>query len=432
MALSRTARPLLTLALLAAGRVAAQDRDAFEGPPIRYSETLPDDAVTRLNRLVAGRADEMRGWDERRRLAWVLDQLGVPAASQLLVFSKTSLQRQDIGPGHPRALFFSDDAYVGWVPGGMMEITVFDPVLGATFYQIDPSARGPLAQRSAECLLCHRAHESAPSLRARSVFPDRQGEPLGGSSAANIEPSTPLEARWGGWYVTGRPGMLRHRGNVTGDTLEALSGAPAGRVLAELPAAANPGLYPRPTSDVVALLVHDHQVHVHNVLLSAALQSRLALHRWPFMREVLRLPADAPPAGSCLVVLDSQARKVTDALLCVGESAFPEDGVGGHGDFEAAYRAGRRPDPLGRSLRDLDLSTRLFRYRCSPLVYAESFRAMPEELRSRVLRRLADGLSAKVAPEGFQHLPDAERRAIREILEATLPGFPAIAAKAGR
>ena len=418
---------------LAASALPAQERDAFEEPPIRYSATEPNDAVTRLNRAIGDRADEIRAWPARRRLEWVLAQLGVAPESQILVFGKTSLQRRIISPSNPRALYFSDDAYVGWVPGGMMEVTVFDPVLGATFYQIDPEVPGPLIRRSGECLLCHKAHESTPTLRARSIFAAADGEPLGGSSSANIEPSTPLAERWGGWYVTGRAGAaFRHRGNVTGESTEVLAAAPRGEVLASLPASAHPEAYPCPTSDVVALLVHDHQVHVHNVLLAASQQSRLALQRWPVMREVLRLPPDAPPSGSCVVVLDSQARKVTDALLCVGESAFPAGGVGGHGAFEAAYRAGRRPDAQGRALRDLDLTTRLFRHRCSPLVYAESFRSMPDELRSRVLRRLSEGLSAEVAPEGFRHLPDAERRAIREILAATLPGFPASAEKVSR
>lgn len=426
MALPLGRRLLPALTALIAASAWAQEADPFEAPPLSYSATAPDDAAARLNRAFGERADEIRAWPARRRLEWVLGQLGISPASQLLVFGKTSLQRRLISPSNPRALFFSDDAYVGWVPGGMMEVTVFDPVLGATFYQVDPEDTGPLLRRSGECLLCHKVHESTPTLRARSIFPDAEGEPLGGSGMANVDPRTPLADRWGGWYVTGRPGELRHRGNITFVAADLSSGVvPRGRVLDALPASAHPENYPRPGSDIVALLVHDHQVHVHNVLLAASQQSRIALHRWPVMREVLHLPSDAPPSGSCLVVLESQARKVTDALLCVGEAAFPSDGIGGHGEFEAAYRAGRRPDPQGRALRDLDLRTRLYRYRCSPLVYAESFRSMPRELRSRVLSRLAEGLSAEVAPDGFRHLPDAERRAIREILAATLPDFPA-------
>lgn len=76
----------------------------------------------------------------------------------MLVFSKTSLQRERISPARPRAIYFSDDAYVGWVQyGRVLEISAVDPRQGAIFYT--------LAQRMAEqprfvrdrgdCLACH-------------------------------------------------------------------------------------------------------------------------------------------------------------------------------------------------------------------------------------------------------------------------------------
>ena len=79
----------------------------------------------------------------------------------------------------------------------------------------------------------------------------------------------------------------------------------------------------------------------------------------------------------------------------------------------------------GRALRDLDLKTRLFRYRCSPLIYSASFRGFPPELRTLVLARLADILRAEAPPADYAYLPAAERRAIAEILAATLPDLPA-------
>ena len=420
---------LLAAALALPGSLGAQNHEPFEDPPINYSAALPVDAVSRLNAAAARQAEEIRGWPARRRLRWLLEQLQVPVESQLLVFSKTSLQRALISPVNPRALYFSDDAYVGWVPGGAMEITVFDPVLGATFYVVDAQQpeTAPLIARSPECLLCHAHHDHTPSLRARSVFPDAAGEPLSGSGSSNIEPGTPLEERWGGWYVTGRTPGLRHRGNVTGKTPEDFTAESGLRGVAQptLPPGPDGARYPRATSDIVALLMHDHQVHVHNVLCTANQEARLALHRWPAMRELLQLPADSPPAGSCLVVLNSQAGKVIEALLCKGEAVFPAEGVQGDGAFEKVYAASRRADGRDRSLRDLDLRTRLLKYRCSPLIYARTFEAMPKELRAVLLRRLSVGLlAAEPAPE-FTHLPADERKAIHEILTATLPGLPA-------
>jgi hypothetical protein len=420
---------LFAAALALPGTLAAQHHEPFEDPPINYSATVPVDAVSRLNAAAAKQAEEIRGWPARRRLRWLLEQLQVPVESQLLVFGKTSLQRALISPTNPRALYFSDEAYVGWVPGGAVEITVFDPVLGATFYVVDAQQpeTAPLIARSPECLLCHAHHDHTPSLRTRSVFPDAAGEPLAGSGSANVEPATPLAERWGGWYVTGRTAGLRHRGNVTGQTTEDFTGDAGlrGEVRATLPPDPDGARYPRATSDIVALLMHDHQVHVHNVLCAANQQARIALFRWPAMRELLQLPADSAPAGSCLVVLNSQAEKVIAALLCRGEAAFPAGGVQGDGAFEKVYAATRRADTRDRSLRDLDLRTRLFKYRCSPLIYARTFEAMPKELRTVVLRRLSVGLRAAQPAQEFAHLPADERQAIHEILTATLPELPA-------
>ncbi|MGA0133198.1 MAG: hypothetical protein ACO3ND_02450 [Opitutales bacterium] len=421
-------RALCLAAILSAAPARAQDHDDFEDPPISYSATKPDDAVTQLNAAFAAQAEEIRGWPARRRVRWVLDRLEVPVESQLLVFSKTSLQRSLIGPDNPRALFFSDEAYVGWVPGGGIEITVFDPKLGATFYLLDAkeSLPKPLFVRSQECLLCHKRHERTPGLRTRSVYPAKDGEPLSGSGSANIEPATPLGERWGGWYVTGTPGALRHRGNVTGARAEEFEGEQglSSPLLPDLKGLVETRRYPLGTSDVIALIIHDHQVHVHNVISTANQQARVALHRWPAMRAVLGLPKDAAPAGSCLAQLSSQAERLIEALLCRDEAPFPEGGIKGDGVFEAIYAKSRKADSKGRSLRDLDLTGRLFKYRCSPLIYSKSFGWLPKEVRDLTLVRLSAGLRAANPPPAFAHLPADERKSIHEILSETLPDLP--------
>jgi len=176
---------------------------------------------------------------------------------------------------------------------------------------------------------------------------------------------------------------------------------------------------------VVPMLLHDHQVHVHNVISTALQDARIALHRWPAMRKILGLPDDAPPQGSCVVVFESQAEKLIDALLCRDEAPWPADPLRSDGVFAAAYAKTRKPDPQGRSLRDLDLRTRLFRYRCSPLIYSESFTHLPRPLRETTLLRLSAGLRAFPPAPAFGHLGQDERVAIHEILTATLPDLPA-------
>jgi hypothetical protein len=407
----------------------AQQVEPFEEPPINYSATPTNDRATAISAKFQSRAMEIRSMPAKKRLQWLLNELGVPVESQIFVFSKTSLQRDLINPEAPRVLYFSDEAYIGWSPTGAFEVAVFDAKLGATFYIFEPHAtkEEPLLARSGDCLLCHSRHEHTPSLRTRSVFPDANGEPLSGSGSSNIAPSTPLAERWGGWYVTGTKAPFEHRGNLTGKKIDDFEGPSAQptRNLLSLEGVVDTRRYLLKTSDVVPLLMHDHQVHVHNVLSTANQDARIALHRWPAMREILGLPKDAPPQGSCVVVFDSQAEKVIDALLCRDEAAWPAGGIQGDGVFAPAYAKTRKSDPKGRSLRDLDLQTRLFRYRCSPLIYSESFATLPKELHDIILLRLSAGLRAFPPSPSFGHLPDDERAAIHEILSATLPNLPA-------
>ena len=406
-----------------------QQVEPFEEPPINYSATPTNDRATAISAKFQSRAMEIRSMPAKKRLQWLLAELGVPVESQIFVFSKTSLQRDLINPEAPRVLYFSDEAYIGWSPTGAFEVAVFDAKLGATFYVFEPHAtkEEPLLARSGDCLLCHSRHEHTPSLRTRSVFPDANGEPLSGSGSSNIAPSTPLAERWGGWYVTGTKAPFEHRGNLTGKKIDDFEGPAAQptRNLLSLEGVVDTRRYLLKTSDVVPLLMHDHQVHVHNVLSKANQDARIALHRWPAMREILGLPKDAPPQGSCLVVFDSQAEKVLDALLCRDEAAWPAGGIQGDGVFAPAYAKTRKQDAKGRSLRDLDLQTRLFRYRCSPLIYSESFATLPKELHDIILLRLSSGLRAFPPSPSFGHLPDDERAAIHEILSATLPNLPA-------
>ena len=407
----------------------AQQAEPFEEPPINYSATQTNDRATAINAAFQSRADEIRSMPAKKRLKWLLDELGVPVESQMLVFSKTSMQRDLINPETPRVLYFSDEAYVGWSVTGSFEVSVFDAKLGTTFYLFDQHAAKdvPLLERSGDCLLCHSRHEHTPTLRTRSIYPDGNGEPLSGSGGANIAPSTPLAERWGGWYVTGTKAPFEHRANLTGkkaDDFEGPNALPT-RNLATLDGVVDTHRYLLKTSDVIPMLMHDHQVHVHNVLSTANQDARIALHRWPAMREILGLPKDAPPQGSCVVVFDSQAEKILDALLCRDEAAWPYGGIQSDGVFASAYAKTRKPDARGRSLRDLDLQTRLFRYRCSPLIYSQSFATLPRELRDIVLLRLSSGLRAFPPSPSFGHLADAERVAIHEILTQTMPDLPA-------
>ena len=81
-------------------------------------------------------------------------------------------------------------------------------------------------------------------------------------------------------------------------------------------------------------------------------------------------------------------------------------------------------DKQGRSLRQFDLSTRLFKYPCSYLIYSKAFDGMPADVREYVLRRVYDVLTGEDQSPEFAHLSAADRTAIREILVETKPNLP--------
>lgn len=404
--------------------------DDFERPPIDYSASAPDNAVERLQRrLDAGTAaldrDGTTGYLES-----VLDALRVPVSSQTLVFSKTSLQQQRIRPGNPRALYFNDDVYVGYVRSGdVVEVSVADPKLGAVFYTLDQTAteRPRFVRQTDDCLICHGGSQTRgiPGHVIRSVYPDASGQPLFSAGSHRVDHSTPLEQRWGGWYVTGRHGTATHLGNVTyrarpeGDAAVDTSGLNVDDVSDRF----NPQGYLAPDSDLVALSVLAHQAHAHNVITRASFDARTALHREAALNRELGEP-EGHRWPSTETVLDAATAALVECFLMCDEAGLPAP-ITGTTRFAAEFAAAGPRDPEGRSLRDLDLETRLFRHPCSFLVYSESFDALPDQVRTRFWARMHTILSGQDRSGRFDHLSTDDRTAIRQILAATKPGAPA-------
>src|SRR6185437_12589492 len=111
---------------------------AIDEAPFNYSKAEPQNALSELRKKVADGAVKL-AWDaEYGYLPALLEALQVPVSSQMLVFSKTSMQRDRISPQNPRALYFNDDVYVGWIPGApLMEVSIADPKLGGVFYSLE-------------------------------------------------------------------------------------------------------------------------------------------------------------------------------------------------------------------------------------------------------------------------------------------------------
>jgi len=416
---------VVSLGLWAGGSALAQD---FEQEPIRYSNSKPDNCVSRLiDRVQSG--ETMLQHDARfGYLKSLLAELDVPVSSQMLVFSKTSLQRHRIGPRTPRALYFNDEVYVGFCQEGeVLEISTADPQLGTVFYTLDQQGepRPHFRRQFDTCLICHGSSQTkeVPGHVVRSVLADATGFPILSSGTYRIDQTSPLARRWGGWYVTGTHGDQRHLGNLIArpraepETVDNSAGLNR-TSLDDRVDAAN---YLSGHSDIVALMVLEHQTDAHNYITRANFLTRQATHYQQSLNRELGEPEDRvwdstksriKNAGEPLVeyLLFSEEAKLTSPIR--GTSGFAEEFV----------QRGPR-DSRGRSLRDFDLATRLFKYPCSYLVYSPSFAALPPEVKTYVSRRMHEVLSGRDTSTKFAHLSAADRQAIREILDETLPSW---------
>jgi hypothetical protein len=401
--------------------VSAQFFNDFDQPPHDYWTAEMHDPMTELLRSVDA-GDVNLGHDPGLPLVRrLLAELEIPVDSQTLVFSRTSLQRGVVSPGNPRAIYFNEETYLGWMPGGRVEIASSDPERGAVFFfQRELERRdGPLFVRDKVCIQCHAgsATNFLPGLLGKSVFPDGRGRSLKSiDSFERVGHEVPLRERWGGWYVSGAHDGLRHMGNSL-----AKRGAGGVELIreakADLGKLFDQSKYPVGGSDVIALLVLDHQISMHFELMEAHYIARQAL---------ADLGAEAKPIPAEVAAeIDSAAERVVGYLLFQNEADLGETAVGGAESFRKTFLANRRVDTEGRSLKDFQLQGQLFKHRCSYMIYSKSFTGLPKVLKRAIYRRLKEVLGAEEAVDGYGYLADAERAAILEILKATLPGFVA-------
>ncbi len=418
--------PLALAALcLAPVRSAAQNVPDYEKPPVAYSATKPTELITRLQQRIE--AGELRfAGSEREILAALLREVKVPVESQIMVFSRTSLQRGRIRPSQPRALYFSDSMYIGWVPGGLMEVASVDPQLGPVFYAFDPHAKAQKFERDADCLRCHGGAfvRDVPDVLVRSVFPDAGGEPLLRHGSEVVDDETPFERRWGGWYVTGYTGQVHHRGNAFArEQAEQLIFDLSDTRPTELSAFFDVSRYLAPTSDVVALLVFEHQMTVQNALTHAAHSCRKMLEYQRALQVAMKDPlTDEPAYDSVKSVFAGAVDSIVDKLLFRHAAPLPA-GVTGDAAFQKAFAAAAKRAPSGDSLRDLQLRDRVFALRCSYMIHSATFAALPPQLKTRVLERLRAVLKGNDPRGRYAYLPADERARIAAVLAATLPEF---------
>lgn len=412
---------MLFSCLWLAGQIFAAD--PWELPPLRYSEQEAQDPIATLAKRLADDPHAIPAGHPLERLRFVLKTLQIDEESQILVFSKTSKQNDLITPITPRALYFSENAYVGYVPGGDIEVISHDPILGPVFYVIGnrPGAQQPtITRENGECFSCHATArtENVPGVLVRSVYPDHKGLPQLEHGSFLTTHSSPIPERWGGYYVTGRS-SLPHLGNRTfGKDFDPLKPGPTPQ-WKTLDGQINTKRYLRPTSDIVALMVLEHQCRVLNQLQAASQQ----FQRFLWLRRTINPRASAADATS-REHLEHAARPIVDLLFFKDEAPLGEDGIEGDPAFQRAYtrRFPRCSD--GRSLADFQLYKRLFKYPCSPMVHSECFRHLPAPLRETIIRRMHRILTTLPAPDNQPQVPASARPKILHILEETLEGWP--------
>jgi len=403
-------------ALLSAGASGAEPvtfRD-FDAPPHNYRQRTPADRFTRMkDDLESGRI-ALDQSSERGFMISLLRALDVPVSSQMLVFSTTSLQLRLITPSNPRALFFNDEIYLGYIPGGRVEVLSLDSELGAIFsiFDIPRDGRAMRIERSEKCMNCHGGADSAyiPGLVMKSVVPGQRGGSLIAFRIEQTGHGIPFEQRFGGWYVTGKPGVASELANVVGR----FSNGTLVKQRIEPGTLFDFARYPAATSDVLPQLLLEHQAGFVNRVVEASYRARTALHA----------------SGGKLTPehereFDEQAQIVTRYILFADEVPLPEGGAESDGEFRNEFQNANRPRAEAGSLRELDFRTRLLKRRCSYMIYSPVFQGLPPPMKQRIYRRLGEALDSEKPDAEYAYLPGDEKRAIRAILKATLTDLPA-------
>ena len=395
--ISLVATLAVSVSVLMAQRSGVFDQ-SMNHPAIKYSTSDSNTVVDQLNRELADGSATLLFDEKTGYLKSVLELLKIPVESQVLVYTQTSQQAQHITMTNPRAIYFNDEASVGYIPGaGMLEIVAQDAVLGSIFYVIHQDAAAARRfGREQQCLRCHLSWDTlgVPGMSVLSTFPRASERDY--ANGFFVDHYRPIRERWGGWYVTGKRVPPQHMGNLPLIMPKPPAVPPGGRE--SLAGQFDLTAYLAPYSDIVALMVLEHQAHFTNLVTRATWEARL---------------------GNGLRIAEA-ADTLADYMLFVDEAPITEGPIVGSSGFTEVFTARGKKDALGRSLRELDLTTRLQRYPLSYMIYSPQFQALPAAPKNLVMGRVNDVLSGKIGGPKYAHLTPAIRTAIAEILRATL------------
>jgi len=387
---------------------------------IQYSTATPNNVVVDVNRRLQN-GELQFAYDGRSGyLQSALAALQLPIDSQLLVFSRTSLQGRRIGEQNPRALYFNDRVALGWVRGGdLLEVAAHDQTNGIVFYSLEQKApetasAAPQFKREFICLGCHMTGNTL-NVPGLLMFSTTRAEPTQFSGIPrHIDQTDSLNKRFGGWFVTGSAGSVAHMGNQAA----ALDARPT-REIATVDGLFDAEGYRTLSSDIVAHLVLTHQAGMINLLTRAGWEARAADPKQ-------HAPFTSSPEQDARIaaVMDGIASEVVDYLLFVDEAKLT-DNVHGTSGFAERFSASGPKDRKGRSLYELDLTHRLMKYPCSYLIYSPAFDALPPMVKEPIYKRMWAILSGQEQDQRYRAvLSNADRQAIVEILRDTKKDLP--------
>jgi hypothetical protein len=410
-------------------------------PAIDYSGPARQNRVWRMQEKIDSGELKLQ-WEPRwGYLRSLLKALDIDLSTQTMVFSKTSLQISHISEKTPRAIYFNDDTYIGWVQNSeYLEIAAVDDQLGVIFFGFhNRRDASPLLDREGgRCLTCHDTYSmmggGVPRVMVMSAPVDHETDTRAkGSSATEVDDRTPISERWGGWYLSGwyLPGKdgkpVAHFGNLPLRTDSVADGGAQIRAL--IPTRDNRGnlagffeteAYLTDKSDVVALLVLEHQTLAQNLITRVLFKVHQVLPQ-----EAGK--AKAPKSWSTLSPEKQQELKpviepLVRALFFADAAPLAGQVITSSGFTERFARRGPR-DSEGRSLRDLQVDQRLFRHRLSYMIYTDSYKALPVYAREYIESRIVEVLQGRDQTGLSDSLDPAERAEISQILVDTLPRF---------
>ena len=408
---------LLALSLISLACLpAAIGQKFYELDPINYSESQAEDVISDY----FANAENATSWQREGPSGYLsafLEAFDIPAVSQTLVFSKTSLQADRIHPKNPRAIYYNDDIYVGWVPNSdLLEISVSSPKTGTNFYTVAPSDGFPkLTRQTHDCLRCHGGSftRDVPGHLVRSVYPDSDGQPIFKAGTHFTDQSTPLEDRWGGWLVSRSP--MKHMGNTIFQETDRGADQGTSFTLKDVP---NNG-YLANGSDIVSLLILGHQTQLHTLMADLTIKTRRALHDQKVMDELLQ--RNEALSDSTRSRIKHAADKVLKCMFFVDEIDLPKIDLS-RSAFAKVFTERGPKDSKERSLYQLRMDGRMLRLPFSYLIYSDTFSKMPPEALDYLwaeIGRILDSSSSRY--EGYEGISRREKEAIKEILLETHP-----------